>query len=365
MEDFGFVTNSYNSTVSNQVIQATKNDNSPTNESIFHSIADISIAHPEDISTILQIIWSNLKSPAKEWRCINKTLSLLLVLVKFGNVEIVNECKQKSAGFREMMEFFYIENRLDKGGVVRDKARLLYFMLTTQGFIESEREYVRPPVQKTKAPLRQVEDNYGRRGQQIKKLESTPNLFEDHSRPVENKRVNVFEGIQVKDASKSGVIASKAQSIDLLGDFSAPNPAPSGPVIKPQFPQTASKPVVPQSNKVPDDLLLISHEPSHPIQKSGLTDLLLDLSGTISGPISTPVIEKKLEPQEQKPKILCNLGEQGPTMNAIKTTPSFSKPSPSQVPPQQMDLESKLLNFDILSKNPIEEKAKPQFRSFY
>jgi hypothetical protein len=364
MDDFGFVQPSNNSTVANQVLQATTNDNSSTNDSVYHSIADISIAHPEDIPTILQTIWSNLKSPAKDWRCINKTLGLLLVLVKFGSAEIVNECKQKSGGFREMMEFFYIENRLDKGGVVRDKARLLYFMLNTQGFIESEREYVRPAVQKTKAPLRQVEDNYGKRGQPIKRPESTPNLFNEPSRPVENKRVNVFEGVQVKDASKGGVLASKAQSVDLLDGFSAPNPAPSGPVIKSQFPQAAPKPAI-VSSKIPDDLLLISHEPIPPVQKSGLTDLLFDLSGPISAPVSAPVIEKKLESQEQKPKIACNLGEQGPTMNAIKTTPSFSKPAPSQAPPQQMDLESKLLNFDILSKNPTEEKPKPQFRSFY
>ncbi|OMJ71998.1 hypothetical protein SteCoe_29675 [Stentor coeruleus] len=365
MDDLGFVQTSSNSAATNQVLQATTNDNSPINDSLYHSIADISIAHPEDIPTILQTIWSNLKSPAKDWRCINKTLGLLLVLVKFGNIEIVNECKQRSAGFREMMEFFYIENRLDKGGVVRDKARLLYFMLTTQGFIESEREYIRPAVQKPKAPLRQVEDNHMKRGQQIRRPESTPNLFQEPSKPVENKRINVFEGVQVKDASKGGAIASKAQSIDLLGDFSAPNPAPSGPVIKPQFPQTSSKPAVLPSSKIPDDLLLISHEPSPPVQKSGLTDLLLDLSGTVSGPVSAPTIEKKLESQEQKPKITCNLGEQGPTMNAIKTTPSYSKPTPSQAPPQQMDLESKLLNFDILSKNPTEEKPKPQFRSFY
>lgn len=365
MDDFGFVQSSNNSAIASQVLQATTNDNSPTNDSLYHSIADISIAHPEDVSTILQTIWSNLKSPAKDWRCINKTLGLLLVLVKFGNAEIVNECKQKSAGFKEMMEFFYIENRLDKGGVVRDKARLLYFMLTTQGFIESEREYVRPAVQKPKAPLRQVEDNYGKRGQPIKRPESTPNLFQEPSRPVENKKINVFEGVQVKDTQKSGAISSKAQSVDLLEGFSAPNPAPSGPVIKPQFSQAAPKPGAIPSSKIPDDLLLISHDPSPPVQKSGLTDLLLDLSGPISGPVPTPVIEKKPEPQEQKPKIACNLGEQGPTMNAIKTTPSFSKPAPSQAPPKQMDLESKLLNFDILSKNPTEEKPKPQFRSFY
>ena len=150
MEDFGMPSNTSQG-VLNIIQEAIKNDDSSPCIPTFRLIADDTVSHPEDIPSVLSYILVNLQSPAKDWRKLNKTLALSIVLLKFGNKSIIEELRKKINSFRDLMEFFFIETRLDKGGVVRDKARLLYFMLNTPGFIENEREgprsnYERHPV---------------------------------------------------------------------------------------------------------------------------------------------------------------------------------------------------------------------------
>ena len=125
--------------VLNIIQEAIKNDDSSPCIPTFRLIADDTVSHPEDIPSVLSYILVNLQSPAKDWRKLNKTLALSIVLLKFGNKSIIEELRKKINSFK------------DKGGVVRDKARLLYFMLNTPGFIENEREgprsnYERHPV---------------------------------------------------------------------------------------------------------------------------------------------------------------------------------------------------------------------------
>ena len=345
---------SINSKVAGLIQEATKNDNTNSPLSLFHSIADDTMTHPEDIRTILDELWRNLKSPANDWRKINKTLGLLVVLLKFGNPVLIEECRKKANTFKELMEFFFVESRLDKGGVIRDKARILFFMLTTNGFVEGEREDAR----RGSGPDRLAEStSWGISEKSVRRQEGVfKQPQEDRRQPEPKKQINVFEGINVKNKQNIPDNRKNVIQNDLLGDFSETYPT----TVK-QNPQPLSK--------APEDLLMLSESFPSSVPSSSpskLPDLLLDLPIT-SQPQPRP-LENKVEIIDKKPepKISFNMSGQGISMNLIKNTPSLNiNPEPKQPSPPK-DLESRLLNLDGLSTSLTKETPKPlPQRSYY
>jgi ENTH domain len=355
MEEFG-ITPTISSGVFSLVQEATKNDNSDCPMSTFHSIADDTIAHAEDIPTIISIIWSNLKSPAKDWRKINKTLGLAIVLAKFGNLRVIEDLKKQINLFKDLMEFFFIEARLDKGGIVRDKARILYFMLNTPGFIETERESLRKPLDRNNPPTSwHSEPLYERKDPVIKKYEQPRNeetlnrIFEQPQKKNEDSKpakINVFQGINVK--SSPSIFNGSKPSIekDLLIDFSS---------------QESIQKTNLKSNNLPQDLLFLQEDlTTKPFIEKDLLDVSIP-----SLPLAIP--EKKTEIIEKKPepKVSYNISTEGMSMNLIKAIPSINKPPASQPLPPPKDLETRLLNLDDLTNSLSEVVPKPPQRSYY
>lgn len=318
----------------------TKNDDSSIVMSSFHSIADDTISHPEDIPNILATVFANLKSPAKDWRKINKTLFLILSLLKSGNSRVVEEIKKKEQLFKEMMEFFFIESRLDKGGVVRDKARIIFFMLANPGMIEAERGELKRTEKRNVGSTWKQEETYEKKPQVPQQR-----LFEERRTVQEPQKPNVFANVNVKTTAKP---VNNLIQQDLLGDFSSPAVA-----------------------NVPVDLLMINEVPPKTVSSQNLLmeiPIVFEKAPMFQDKMFE-VQEKKIEIQEKKPenKALFNMGGQGMSINSLKTTPSLNKASaPAPKPPSPpKDLESRLLNLDGLANSLTEAKPKPPPRSYY
>ena len=351
MEDFGMAPASSTGLIS-LLQDVTRNDNSHPSQSSYQSIADDTLSHPEDIPSILTAVFSSLKSPAKDWRKINKTLGLILSLLRFGNFSLLEEFKKKANVFHELMEFFFVENRLDKGGVVRDKARVIYFMLNTPGSVENERESIRRGSDRTPASTGWGnEGHFERKAESERRPENSRKLFQEERRVVhEPQKPNVFAGVNVKAAPLPRTSKAVVEK-DLL-DYSEPQPMPV------------------KASRAPQDLLLMEDfsVPAPSNVKPTMNDLLLDLPLVGTGERSL-VNEKKSEIQQQEkkyePKIVANLSGQGMSMNSLKTTPSFqSAPAPKpQSPPKS--LESRLLNLDGLCDSLTEAKPKPPPRNYF
>lgn len=297
--------------------------------SCFQSVSDGLKAHPEDTISTLSFIFSTLNSPAKEWRHINNSLALSFTLLKSSNPQILQQLKQKSELFKQLMEFFYIENRVDKGGVIRDKARMIFFLLNSPGMLESERP---SPVKNKNSPWH-VEEVYQRQELPVQKPETA---FRNKEEP---KKVNMFQGITVKtQGNLQNITNKKVVEQDLLGDFEALNNSNNNNKADLGF-----------------DLLSLNEEPVK--MTSGLVK-----NDWMDIPILQNTEKKVVEPV--KCDIKVNIGDAGPNLNYLKGTGSSVKPTQPPPPPPQKDLESKLLSFDDLEITPSNQKPKPQ-RSYY
>jgi epsin len=79
--------------------EAMNNDNWPASNTLLHQIADRSY-NPDDASVIMKVIWENIRSNAKEWRKIYKTLGLIDILLKHGSTRCVQEIRDETFKIR-------------------------------------------------------------------------------------------------------------------------------------------------------------------------------------------------------------------------------------------------------------------------
>lgn len=348
--------------------------------SSFQSVSDSLKAHPEDIESTFSFIFSSLNSPAKDWRRINNSLALCLTLLKSTNPQLSQHLKHKSELFKQLMEFFYIESRADKGGVVRDKARLIFFILNTPGMLESEHQSPKkntnspwhqedprsrndfslrksdPVYRNTEPPYRNTEQVFRNTEQVFRNTEqvfrnpepayrnteyrntdpSYKNTQQVPYRNTEEPKKNMFQGINVKTPANLQS-TKKVIEQDLLGDF---EPAAN---VKDE-----------KKNSSGFELLSLNDEPVK-ISAPAKNDWM-----------DIPIIQntEKINVEPVKSEIKVNIGDFGGSMNYLKVSGSSVKTSQPQPPPPPKDLESKLLNFDDLELTPSQEKPKPN-RSYY
>ena len=335
---------------------------SPSSQSM-QSVIDGLKAHPEDLQSVISLLNSTLALPAKDWRRINKSLALILVMIRTGSQSILNEFKSKSEGFKQLVEFFYIENRVDKGGVVRDKARMIYACIANPDLIEADRL---SPAKETK---------HWRGEDKPRIVQSTSIRKEEVFRQEEPKKVSMFQGINVK--SSPGVQSRKPADHDLLGDLldSSPAAKPAADLSKssgidllslsdpspavPNHPTEVSKPSQSSLSNILDMSLPTNPPSSSPGQSllSGSGPTFPHTSGLIGISFDTNPSPPLAEPTPEHKRVTCNIGEQGPSLLSLKSSPN--KPSgPNQAIQKAgpVDLESKLLNFDNLEAAPKEEK---------
>ena len=85
-------------------------------------ISDMTINHAKR-EKILDHLILKLKCPAYEWKRINKTLSVIESILKYGDHNCISTLTMKSTmNLNGCTTFSYAENGIDKGGTIRNKA---------------------------------------------------------------------------------------------------------------------------------------------------------------------------------------------------------------------------------------------------
>lgn len=91
----------------------------------------------------MKLIWQALDNPARTWKLMFKTLTLIQFLIKNGNERVVEECRDHLHQIRPLQDYNYYEGTVDKGSGVRDLSKAVVELLASNDAIRSEREKAR------------------------------------------------------------------------------------------------------------------------------------------------------------------------------------------------------------------------------
>mmetsp|Transcript_21718 Transcript_21718/g.28103 ORF Transcript_21718/g.28103 Transcript_21718/m.28103 type:complete len:630 (+) Transcript_21718:74-1963(+) len=94
----------------------------------------------EKFHKIFKLIWEAADSPARNWRKIFKSLMLCEYLVKNGAERCVDEIRDHTFKIRQLQDFRYTEESLDRGQGTREKAKQLLELLSDNTTIREARE---------------------------------------------------------------------------------------------------------------------------------------------------------------------------------------------------------------------------------
>ncbi|PIC14466.1 hypothetical protein B9Z55_026772 [Caenorhabditis nigoni] len=79
---------------------------------------------------IMAIIWQRLNDSGKNWRHVDKSLTLLEYLIRRGHSQVIEMSRQNLYMIETLKDFEYEENRLDRGFDIRQKALNIASVLT-------------------------------------------------------------------------------------------------------------------------------------------------------------------------------------------------------------------------------------------
>lgn len=118
--------------------EAVSNNDTVASKSLLYKIADRT-SDPADVEEILEFVWKALKSPAKEWKKVSKTLALLDTIIKVGDPRALHQLRDSILKIRVLESFSYKENGVEKADFVKQKATSICYMLSNKGILEMER----------------------------------------------------------------------------------------------------------------------------------------------------------------------------------------------------------------------------------
>lgn len=121
-----------------KVREATSNDPWGPSNMIMAEIAQLShdlIAFSE----IMQMVWKRLNDHGKNWRHVYKSLVLLDYLVKSGSDHVVQYCSEHIIAIQTLKDFQHVEDGVDHGMNVREKAKQLVAILKDSDKLKNER----------------------------------------------------------------------------------------------------------------------------------------------------------------------------------------------------------------------------------
>ena len=97
------------------LIEVTSNDQWTVSNQKLLEIADLTTGLNRE--KIIDHLLLKLKSPAFEWKRINKTLSVIEFIIKHGDPNCVGKIQMKgNESLQQCATFSYAENGIDKGG---------------------------------------------------------------------------------------------------------------------------------------------------------------------------------------------------------------------------------------------------------
>lgn len=97
----------------------------------------------EKFNIVMNIVWGSFDTDGKSWKQIFKSLTLLDFLIKNGSERIIEACRDKLYKIRSFQDYNFYEGTIDKGSGVRERAKQLVELLSSNEMIRSEREKAR------------------------------------------------------------------------------------------------------------------------------------------------------------------------------------------------------------------------------
>eukprot|EP00639_Heterosigma_akashiwo_P013657 CAMPEP_0206368936 /NCGR_PEP_ID=MMETSP0294-20121207/4985_1 /ASSEMBLY_ACC=CAM_ASM_000327 /TAXON_ID=39354 /ORGANISM="Heterosigma akashiwo, Strain CCMP2393" /LENGTH=211 /DNA_ID=CAMNT_0053815569 /DNA_START=77 /DNA_END=709 /DNA_ORIENTATION=- len=122
-----------------RVHEALSNQNWGASSTLMQEIAKDTFDY-EKYPQITKLIWQALDSPGRAWRSVFKGLSLLEFLVKHGSERVIEDARDHTHRLRLLLNFSYSDGGVDRGQGVRDKARQLVELLSSNETIREERQ---------------------------------------------------------------------------------------------------------------------------------------------------------------------------------------------------------------------------------
>jgi len=122
-----------------KVFEALNNKNWGASSTTLNDISQETYSY-DKFQKIFKLIWEAADSPPRNWRKVFKALMLCEYLVKNGCERCVDEIRDHSFRVRQLQDFNYYEEKLDRGQGVREKAKQLVELLADSGLIRDARE---------------------------------------------------------------------------------------------------------------------------------------------------------------------------------------------------------------------------------
>jgi len=120
------------------VREATSNDPWGPSSTLMSEIADLTY-NIEAFAQIMEMLWKRLNDHGKNWRHVYKSLVLLEYLIKTGSERVAQQCKENIFAIQTLKDFQYFEESKDQGMNVREKAKQLVTLLTSEERLRNER----------------------------------------------------------------------------------------------------------------------------------------------------------------------------------------------------------------------------------
>lgn len=137
--------------------EATSNDPWGPSSTLMSEIADLTY-NIEAFAQIMEMLWKRLNDHGKNWRHVYKSLVLLEYLIKTGSErvtsnlhlpehclqflsfpQVAQQCKENIFAIQTLKDFQYFEDNKDQGMNVREKAKQLVTLLTSEERLRNER----------------------------------------------------------------------------------------------------------------------------------------------------------------------------------------------------------------------------------
>ncbi|KAJ1509462.1 hypothetical protein HMI55_007373, partial [Coelomomyces lativittatus] len=122
-----------------KVREATSNDPWGPSTELMHQIAQHSHTS-SDFTEIMQILSKRLNDHGRNWRHVYKALILLDYLILCGSEQVVEYAKENSYVVKTLKEFQYVQDSVDYGANVRQKAQELTELLADPHRYKRERQ---------------------------------------------------------------------------------------------------------------------------------------------------------------------------------------------------------------------------------
>lgn len=122
-----------------KVFEALNNKNWGASSTTLAEIARETFSY-DKFGKIFRLIWEAADSAPRNWRKVFKALMLCEYLVKNGCERCVDEVRDHGYRVRQLQDFQYMEDRIDRGQGVRDKAKQLLELLSDNANIREARD---------------------------------------------------------------------------------------------------------------------------------------------------------------------------------------------------------------------------------